>query len=572
MPDPGEPRDRPEARPDLEPGSSVAAGGLAEEGETGARPDPAGAVPSDPEGEPAELVARLAQTARDLEFAEQIARIGSWTLDPATGRATWSAEMYRILGLDPAGPPIDLAEIGRIFTPESVARIGEAVERAVATGEPWHLELEFVRPDGTHGWVLSNGIAEQDEAGRVHRIRGTMQDVTEQRQLEDQLRQAQRLEAVGQLAGGIAHDFNNLLTAIRGYAELVLGNLPPDDPNRADVEQIVAAADRATELVRQLLAFGRRQLLRPAVVDPAEVVEGIVPLLRRLLGEHIEVVTSVAPGVGRIRVDPSQFEQVIVNLAVNARDAMPEGGRLLIEVANADLDAAYVANHVDATAGPHVVLTVSDTGTGIDEAVRGRIFEPFFTTKPPGQGTGMGLATVYGIVKQSGGSIYVYSEPGHGTSFKVYLPRVGTEPDAGGPSTESGSTGSLTGSETILLVEDEEAVRRFAVRTLEGLGYRVLEAPGPDEAIAVAEAVRGPIDLLVTDVTMPGLQGHQLAARLLADRPTLRVLYISGFTENGVAGRGIAGPGTAFLGKPFTGDALARAVRRTLDGPPPSRP
>ncbi len=508
-----------------------------------------------------DLVARLEQTARDLEFAERIARIGSWTLDPETGRATWSTEMYRILGLDPSGPAIDLDAIGRIFTPESVALVGEAVARAVATGEPWHLELEFVRPDGSHGWVVSNGVAERDPSGRVHRIRGTMQDVTDQRLLEAQLRQAQRLEAVGQLAGGIAHDFNNLLTAIRGYAELVLANLPPGDPNRPDVEQIVAAADRATGLTRQLLAFSRRQFLRPAVVDPAELVEGIAPLLRRLLGEHIEVVTAVAPGVGRIRVDPSQFEQVIVNLAVNARDAMPEGGRLHIEVANVDLDADYVARHIEATVGPHVVLTVSDTGTGMDEATKGRIFEPFFTTKPPGRGTGMGLATVYGIVKQSGGSIYVYSEPGHGTSFKVYLPRIEDEAESVPAAPGRQAPG---GSETILLVEDEEAVRRFAARTLDRLGYRVLEASDADEALAVARSFGGAIDLLVTDLTMPGLQGHQLAERLATGRPGLRVLYVSGFTENAVVGRGVVGTGAAFLAKPFSGDALARAVRRAL--------
>ncbi len=514
-----------------------------------------------------DLVARLEQSARDLELAERIARIGSWTLDPATGRATWSKEMYRILGLDPDGPPIDLDAIDRIFTPESVARVGEAVERAVATGEPWHLELEFVRPDGSHGWVLSNGIAERDETGRVHLIRGTMQDVTEQRNLEEQLRQAQRLEAVGQFAGGIAHDFNNLLTAIRGYAELVLASLPPDDPNRPDVEQIVVASDRATELIRQLLAFSRRQLLRPVVLDPGETIERVVPLLRRLLGEHIEVRVNVAPDVGRILVDPTQFEQVVLNLAANARDAMAEGGQLRIEVANADLDAAYVANHLDARSGPHVVLVVSDTGVGMDEATRTRIFEPFFTTKPPGQGTGMGLATVYGIVKQSGGSIYVYSEPGRGTTFKVYLPRVDAEAEeAGGPVPEGPVP---RGTETILLVEDEEAIRGFAVRTLSGLGYRVLDAEGAAEALGIAAAFAEPIDLLITDVTMPGLQGHQLAEKLSAERPRLRVLYISGFAENGVLDRRVGTPGFSFLAKPFGAAALARAVRATLDADRP---
>jgi two-component system cell cycle sensor histidine kinase/response regulator CckA len=561
--EPGVPSGESQPAPDAAPASST--DGAPESG----GPDTTSPTPAAQGG--AELLARLAQTARDLELAERIARIGSWTLDPATGRATWSTETYRILGLDPADPPIDLAEIGRIFTPESVARVGAAVERTVATGEPWHLDLEFVRPDGRHGWVVSNGIAERDASGRVVLIRGTMQDVTEQRELEAQLRQAQRLEAIGQLAGGIAHDFNNLLTAIRGYAELVLANLAPNDPNRPDIEQIVVAADRATELIRQLLAFSRRQVLRPAVVDPRELVERIAPLLRRLLGAHIEVITAVAAGVGRIRVDPTQFEQVIVNLAVNARDAMPEGGRLVIEVANVDLDAAYAANHADATPGPHVVLVVSDTGTGMDEATRERIFEPFFTTKPPGQGMGMGLATVYGIVKQSGGSIYVYSEPGHGTSFKVYLPRV----EAAEGATEAvgvGDEGPLPrGGETILVVEDEDAVRDFAVRTLAGLGYRILEAADPRTALAIAATHAGPIDLLLTDVTMPGLQGYELAEQLAATRPGLRVLYVSGFSENALAGRG-PGPEAAFLGKPFSGDALARAVRRALDTPPRARP
>jgi signal transduction histidine kinase/ActR/RegA family two-component response regulator len=395
-----------------------------------------------------------------------------------------------------------------------------------------------------------------EEAQRI-----AMQDVTEQRRLESQLAQAQRLEAVGQLAGGIAHDFNNLLTAIRGYAQLAAESLAEGEQARDDIEQVIRAADRAADLTRQLLAFSRRQVLQPQVVDPAEIVASISPMLRRLLGEHIELTTRAQIAAGSIRVDPSQFEQVIVNLALNARDAMPEGGRLTIETSNVELDAAYAANHADTNAGSYVALVVSDTGTGMDAATKVRIFDPFFTTKESG-GTGMGLATVYGIVRQSGGSIYVYSEPGHGTSFKLYLPRVDVEP-AIEPS--GSATATPTGAEVILLVEDEEPVRAFAARILSGLGYTLLEASNGEEGLEVAAAHDGPIDLLLTDVTMPGMQGPQLAAAMRKVRPEIRVMYISGFTETLVGRPGSDGDGSTFLSKPFAGASLARAVRETLD-------
>ena len=399
--------------------------------------------------------------------------------------------------------------------------------------------------------------------GRAVKTNGASQAaVTGRRGLEAQLRQARRLEAVGQLAGGIAHDFNNLLTAIRGYAELVRGNLGPDDQNRADLDQVVLAADRAAELIGQLLAFSRRQVLQPRVLDPAEIVTGVTPMLRRLLGENIELATHAAPNLGCVKVDPSQLEQVIVNLAVNARDAMPEGGKLTIETANVVLGPAYAAAHAGVTPGPYVALIVSDTGSGMEEATRAHIFEPFFTTKELGKGTGMGLATVHGIVNQSGGSIYLYSEPGHGTTFKIYLPRVadeaarraGTVPTAAAP----------TGSETILLVEDEAAVRSYAARVLTEQGYSVLEASSGAEALALASHA-GAIDLLVTDVVMPGLQGHQLGAQLSAVRPGLRALYVSGFTENSVVHHGVVGEGIYFLQKPFSGEELGWAVRQALD-------
>ena len=524
---------------------------------------PNGQGPNGDEAERAALLESLRESRRDLEEAQRIARIGSWTLDPATGDATWSKEMHSILGLEPDGPAISLDAISTIFSADSVAHVGAAVQRAVETGESWNLDLEMVGPDGAgRGWVASNGVVERAPDGRVIKIRGTMQDVSQQRQLETQLLQSQRLEAVGQLAGGVAHDFNNMLTAIRGYAELVRMNLPDDDPNAADLDQVVLAADRAAELTRQLLAFSRRQLLQPRVVDPAEIVTTVAPMLRRLLGEHIELVVAASPDIGRIKVDPSQFEQVIVNLAVNARDAMPDGGRLTIETNPVELDEAYAARHADANAGSFVGLIVSDNGSGMDAATQARIFEPFFTTKAPGKGTGMGLATVYGIVRQSGGSIYVYSEPGRGTSFKIYLPRVDAEPSA---EVWVPAAAPPTGAEVVLLVEDEEAVRMFGARTLSALGYTVLQAANGTEALALVAAHADPIDLLVTDVTMPGMQGHQLAAALRSDRPDLPVLYVSGFTETLVGRPGVPGDGSGFLAKPFAGDALGRAVREALD-------
>jgi nitrogen-specific signal transduction histidine kinase/ActR/RegA family two-component response regulator len=403
-----------------------------------------------------------------------------------------------------------------------------------------------------------------DDQGRTVKITGAFQDITERKRLEEQLRQAQKMEAVGQLAGGVAHDFNNLLTAMRGYAELARRGLEEDEPRRNDLDEVIANADRAAALVRQLLAFSRRQVLRPLVLDPADIMEGLVPMLRRLLGEDVELNTRTEPGLGRVKVDPSQLEQVIVNLAVNARDAMPGGGRLDIELTNADLGPRYADTHLEVASGPYVLLTVSDSGVGVDAETRAHMFEPFFTTKEPGKGTGMGLATVYGIVKQSAGAISVYSEPGCGTTFRIYLPRVAEEPTAAVGETLAARPSS-SGSETILLAEDEPAVRGFARRTLEELGYTVLEATGSVEALTIAAAHAGPIALLVTDVVMPGLPGPKLAEKLEAARPKLRTLYVSGFTAASVISHGVPEYGIAFLAKPFSADALGHAVRAVLD-------
>jgi two-component system cell cycle sensor histidine kinase/response regulator CckA len=496
---------------------------------------------------------------RDPDEIERLAHVGTWTLDPATGAATWSAEMYRIFGLDTDGDVVLLPNLSELFLPESVDRVTAAVGRAIETGESWHEELGLTRPGG--GWVVSNGIAERDASGKVVRIRGTMQDVTDQRVLEAQLRQSQRLEAIGQLAGGIAHDFNNLLTAIRGYADLARAELEPAHRAAPDMDQVIASADRATELVSQLLAFSRRQVLQPRVLDPTQIVEDIVPMLRRLLGEGIELRAVTEPGLGRITVDPGQLGQVIVNLAVNGRDAMPRGGKLVIEAMNVALDEAYAAAHIGATAGRHVLIAMSDTGTGMDAATQARAFEPFFTTKAE-KGTGMGLSTVYGIVKQSGGSIYLYSEPGRGTTFKLYFPR--TDREATAP-VVAAPVGPQTGTESILLVEDDTDVRGFARRVLTASGYHVLEADRGSTALEVATAHDDAIDLLLTDAILPGTHGAELAEQLTGIRPGLRVLYVSGFTENSVIVHGVVAAGVNFLPKPYRAEDLLRSVRAVLD-------
>jgi two-component system cell cycle sensor histidine kinase/response regulator CckA len=389
-----------------------------------------------------------------------------------------------------------------------------------------------------------------------------LRDLTESRRLEEQLLQAQKMESVGRLAGGIAHDFNNILTAISGYAYLALDRPGLEPAVREDLEQIRTAAGRAVELTSQLLAFSRRQVMQPVALDLGDALREISPMLRRLLGEDIRLVTSVGPNLGHVLADPGQLTQVIVNLAVNARDAMPTGGGLTLEAANVDLDAEYAQGHAEVVPGPFVVLSVTDSGAGMDEATRARIFEPFFTTKAQGKGTGLGLATVYGIVRQSGGHIWVYSEPDRGTVFKVYLPRV--EAATGARLTPAVRPRNTEGTETILVVEDDEGVRAFVQAVLEGRGYRVLRAANADEALTQA-AHDGPIELLLTDVVMPGVSGADLAARVRAIAPAVKVLFVSGYTENTIVHHGVLDADVSFLAKPFSPDALAERVRAELD-------
>ncbi|MGH7569278.1 MAG: ATP-binding protein [Gemmatimonadales bacterium] len=360
----------------------------------------------------------------------------------------------------------------------------------------------------------------------------------------------------------MAHDFNNLLTAIFGYADLMAEELPAEHPARPDLDEIRKAADRAASLTHQLLAFSRQQVLAPTVLNLNEVVEAVTKMLERLIGEDVTLRASLAPDIGNVRADAGQLEQVILNLAVNARDAMPTGGRLTIETANAELSADYAEAHQPVIAGAYVMLAVSDTGVGTDPDTRARVFEPFFTTKEQGKGTGLGIATVYGIVKQSGGYIWAYSEPGHGATFKVYLPRVDAPVEAPAPAREAGA---MAGSETILLAEDDDLLRPLTRGILERLGYTVLAAANPRVALVRANEHEGSIHLLVADVVMPGESGRQLARRLAELRPEARVLYVSGYTDDAIVRHGMLEPGLNYLQKPFTPAALARKVREVLE-------
>ena len=386
-------------------------------------------------------------------------------------------------------------------------------------------------------------------------------DISQRKQLEDQLMHAQKMEAVGRLAGGVAHDFNNMLTVISGYNRMILDDLSPLDPLRGYAEEVLKAADRAGALTNQLLAFSRRQIMKPRVINVNAVVEQTEKMLRRLIGEDIDLAFGLAADVGNIRADPGHVEQAIMNLAVNARDAMPLGGRLTVETANAELDETYARTHMGVTPGEFVMIAVSDTGHGMDAETKRHIFEPFFTTKEKGKGTGLGLATVYGMVKQAGGDIWVYSEPHRGTTFKLYFPRVKESVT----DTEHANSDSPHGNrETILVVEDERAVRDLTVRMLQRLGYSVLIAASGDEAIRISASHTERIPLLLTDVVMPQMSGRQLADILATTRPDMKVIYLSGYTENTVLHHGVLDAGIEFLPKPFSREVLAKKIKDVL--------
>jgi PAS domain S-box-containing protein len=432
----------------------------------------------------------------------------------------------------------------------------------ILRGEIWHGELINRRKEGNLYTEEMNIAPVRDALGEVTHFIATKQDVTEHKQLGQQLIQAQKMEAVGRLAGGVAHDFNNLLTIINGYAALLSEETSTEDPRRARLKEILMAGERAASLTRQLLAFSRRQVLEPRVLNLNSVLADIEKMLRRLIGEDVELVSTLKPDVGRVKVDPGQIEQVIMNLALNARDAMPEGGKLLIETSNVEIDEKYVRSHSPMMPGKYVMVAVSDTGCGMDLDTQAHIFEPFFTTKEEGRGTGLGLATVYGIVKQSGGFIWVYSEPGRGSTFKIYLPFIEENVPKAKPAKVR--TKQVKGSETVLVVEDEGGVRSLVCQTLASQGYKVLEAAGAAQALKISEQHTEPIHLLLTDVVMPQTDGKKLAMRLSTLHPETKVLYMSGYTDDAIVRHGILNVGTSFLQKPFLPRVLLLKIREVL--------
>ncbi len=439
-----------------------------------------------------------------------------------------------------------------------------AFDLAIVSSAARSAPVEIATPDGSNV-LLEFSNTTLDVAGE-QLVLTIGRDVTEQYQLEKQLRQAQKLEVLGQLSGGVAHDFNNLLTVILGSSEMLLMDLGPDDPSRTEILEIQKAGGRAAGLTRQLLAFSRKQVLQPSVLDINALIAEMEPMLRRLVAKHIDLMVAPEPNARAVNMDATQIEQLIVNLVVNAADAMPRGGKLTVETSSVALDEHYRKHHLPVAPGQYVMLAVSDTGVGMDEATIQHMFEPFFTTKEVGKGTGLGLATVYGIVKQNGGDIWVYSEPEYGSAFKIYLPQV-TAVAAAATKLSTAPGSAPGGSETILLVEDDGAVRRLARLSLERRGYKVLEAENPKEALRVATQFVGQIDLLLSDVMMPESEGPPLFQRLTKVRPGLRVMYMSGYADEAVVRHGIVVEGTAFLQKPFTPLALTQKVRDVLDAP-----
>ncbi len=431
------------------------------------------------------------------------------------------------------------------------------LRRCMEAREPQSMVNAFAYPDGGRAWFELR-INPVPMGVLVLSV-----DITERMEREERDLQSRKMDAVGRLAAGVAHDFNNLIGVIGGYAEMALGGLAPGDPNRELVEPIVAAARRAKELTGKLLAFSRKQVLKPQAVDLNAALAGVTGMLKRVLGEDIDFAFSPAPDTAPVSIDPGQLDQIIVNLVLNARDAMPSGGKLTVETANVHLDADYIRRHGDGRPGPHAMIAVTDTGIGMDAATQAQVFDPFFTTKVPGKGTGLGLSTVYGIVKQSGGNIWVYSEPGVGTTFKVYLPRHEgvVEPRA---EASAAPAAPPPGHETLLLVEDEPELREWFRKVLAGQGYRVFDTGDARAALEICRRELGEIHLLLTDMVMPGMNGRALAEEVLALRPAIKVAYMSGYTDDVVVRHGILGPGSAFIEKPVSSAELLKRIRDLL--------
>ena len=503
----------------------------------------------------------LRQSERTYRNLVELLNEVIWSMDEE-GRYTFvNQAVRRVYGYEPE------EMVGRPFTdfvkPEIVEDDLRVFHHLLDTGEPvLHRETEHVRKDGGAIKLRCSAAVRRDAAGRSVGTTGFDTDITEVRRLEDQLRQSQKMEAIGQLAGGIAHDFNNLMTAVLGHASLLSERFGKADPACQDVEAIWTAADRAATLTRQLLAFSRRQILQPTLVNLNEITVSLEQMLRRLIGEDVELVLSLAPDLAAVKADRGQIEQVLVNLVLNARDAMPSGGKVRIETSNTSPDETRIeTDHANPT-GHGVRIAVTDTGIGMDKATVARIFEPFFTTKQVGEGTGLGLATVYGIVRQSGGEIAVSSVPGHGSIFSIHLPAASERARALPPSDQAPSPG---GTETVLLVEDEDLVRSITARMLSARGYTVLQAGNGAQAAEIARNHPGTIDLLVTDIVMPGADGREVAVSLKAVRPRLKVLLISGYPDRATNAPCTMADRPAFLQKPYSGSTLARKVREVLD-------
>ena len=483
----------------------------------------------------------------DTYCSERLAEILGWSeaeLSQQVGTSTWIDEQVH---------PEDLPIVRQAY-----------IDFVEGNAERYSGEFRVRHKDGR--WIDVAGFADaldRDRDGRARKVVGVMLDLTERRRLEAQLQQAQKMEAVGRLAGGVAHDFNNLLTVIFSFGNFVLDELLPEDPVYHDMQEVLKAAQRAESLTSQLLAFSRRKPVSPKVIDINAMVGDMDRMLRRVVGEDIDVSTVLTTDLWNVRIDPGSVEQVVVNLAVNARDAMPDGGKLTIETSNVEIGDEYGPLHrAQVPEGQYVMLAISDDGVGMDGATQEKIFEPFFTTKGAGKGTGLGLSTCYGIVKQAGGWIWVYSEIGKGTTFRIYLPRVVEDPDR---SPVARAPESLQGTETILVVEDDDQVRKLAARALTRLGYRVIEAAGGSEALEACSNSEERIDLLLTDVVMPDMSGKQLVERLSPQRPEMKVLYMSGYTANAIVHRGVIDADTHMLPKPFAPETLARKVRELLD-------
>ncbi len=498
-----------------------------------------------------------------MRFALRSARVGIWDMDFKTGVLDWSEEMEAQYGLPPGGFGKTFEQFTAAIHPEDRTAVLETINHAISAGKDFSVLHRVIGKDGKTRWLSGAGRYVLDDNGKTTRGVGISQDVTERHSLESQFQHAQKLEAVGRLAGGVAHDFNNLLTVILGFCEILLEDVKPGDHCAFELSEIQKAGTRAAALTRQLLAFSRKELTEPKVLDLNDILTDMRPMLARLIKEDIRIVFGAEPALAlaRVMADRGQIEQIVLNLAVNAQDAMPQGGTLTIETANVHLDEHYASTHFDVKPGAYVALTVTDSGIGMPPEVLDRIFEPFFTTKGTGKGTGLGLASVHGIVNSNGGSVNVYSEVGHGSTFIVYLPQS-TAADTVGELPAPAK--SATGTETVLLVEDAEALRGLTMRLLERQGYTVIAAANATEAQRLFEW-NPSIAILLTDVVMPGGSGPELSRQLTARRPGFKVIYMSGYTDEAIVQHGVLKPGVAFLHKPFTSQMLGCKIREALD-------